>query len=68
MQILYKTHLYDGFLPWLPQNAKHVAHAYVLLFHMGTKSKGTRREGKKKSRSDAEMEGMELIQLLLVSS
>ena len=68
MQILYKTHLYDGFLPWLPQNAKPVAHAYVLLFHMGTKSKGTRREGKKKSRSDAEMEGMELIQLLLVSS
>lgn len=68
MQILYKTHLYDGFLPWLPQNAKPVAHAYVLLFHMGTKSQGTRREGKKKSRSDAEMEGMELIQLLLVSS
>lgn len=68
MQILYKTYLYDGFLPWLPQNAKPVAHAYVLLFHMRTKSRGTRREEKKKSRSEAEMEGTVLIQLLLVSS
>ena len=48
MQILYKTYLYDGVLPWLPQNAKPVAHAYVLLFHMRTKSRGTRREEKKK--------------------
>lgn len=72
MQTLYyKTHLYDGSLPWLPQNAKPVAHAYMLLFHMGTKSRGTRREEKqtkKKGRSEAEMEGMVLIQLLLVSS